>query len=201
MERKRIGTIYLISILIFSLVIPLAIGMGANRMEIHRLKRLESEIQSMARLITARQTYRDVIYSEKSKILTDKRLLFSVAFTLDAGVDLEHCRIAWDRKQGKILYLPPVEIFSVDCDETSIKQYFAKEQFTSIRFSDYSLILEKEKEQLLREARQSDLIARARYNSVILLEEILSSRGGEDIHIRFAPPVGDLIFTEEGIDG
>jgi hypothetical protein len=156
----------------------------------------EDEIRTMARLITARQTYREVIYSRKTIFIVDKRVLFAADFTVEAGVDLEKCRLSRDRKGRMTLYLPPVEIFRIDCDETSINQFYFKEQFSTLRYSDYSAIIEEEKESIREELRQSDLIERAQNNARLILKEMWAEGYQSDIQLTFLPSLEEESFGE-----
>ena len=196
MEKKREFSILaiLFSCLAFSLALGGLCRIQQNRNDVHRLEMLEEEIRGMSRITAARQSYREVIYSEGVRALARKEVLFSAVFSVEAGVNLEKCRFVRKRRGYTVLYLPPVEIFSVDCDETSIEQYFHYERFTRICFSDYADVLAGEKERILEEARQSDLSARAEENIKDILGGIFRSAGKEDIVIRFSLPRGQADF-------
>ena len=150
------------------------------------LEQLEDRVQRMERLITARQTYREVIYTERKLLLSDKRVLFSLIFTVEAGFKLENCRVEKQSDGGVIVYLPPVEILSIDADETSIKQYFAKEQFSMIRFSDFSSVIEKEKERILEEARLSGLKNRALSNGINTITSLFRLAGIDNVTVKIS---------------
>jgi hypothetical protein len=150
------------------------------------LELIEDRVQRMEQLVTARQTYREVIYTEKKLLLADKRVLFSLIFNVEAGVRLENCRVVKQPGGGVIVYLPPVEILSIDADESSIKQYFVKEQLTPVRFSDFSTVVNEEKEQILIEARASGLENRAEANAVNGITAIFRMAQIENVTVKFS---------------
>jgi hypothetical protein len=158
----------------------------ANREHTQRLELIEDRVQRMEQLVTARQTYREVIYTEKKLLLADKRVLFSLIFNVEAGVRLENCRVVKQPGGGVIVYLPPVEILSIDADESSIKQYFVKEQLTPVRFSDFSTVVNEEKEQILIEARASGLENRAEANAVNGITAIFRMAQIENVTVKFS---------------
>ena len=182
MEKKQGFSI--LAILLTCLALSLAPGglylFIQSRNNIHRLEILEEKIRTLSRLTGARQSYREVIYLEGERAFARKEVLFSAVFTVEAGVNLEKCRFVRSRRGDTVLYLPPVEIFPVDCDETSIEQYYSRERFTRIRSSDIDAVLVDEKKRIMEEARRSDLSARAEKNIKEILGEIFrSARKGE----------------------
>ena len=186
-KRRIIPSLLIIAVLLCGFVSAFAVR---NAIAWKRLERFEDEICAMARLVTARQVYREVIYSEKKILISEKRVLFSVLFTVDAGFDLKKCRMERDWMGGVVIFLPPPEIFSIDCDETSINQYIAKEQFSTIRYSDYAEIIGEEKGRIREEASRSDLMIRAEDNARALLEEMLRSVRLGHVSIRFSEVPG-----------
>ncbi|MDC7220920.1 MAG: DUF4230 domain-containing protein [Spirochaetales bacterium] len=185
MGKIRIGLYPFLIILLLFLFLAGGAAFSRDRSETVRLETLENEIQSMAKLITGKQVYREVIYLEKGRFLTDKRVLFSVEYVLKAGIDLEKCRIEKRRREGVILYLPPVEIFHIDCDESTIEEYFLKEQLGRIKLSDYDSLIEEEKVRLREEALASDFRTRAKIQAADILEELLLSFD-EPVTLRFS---------------
>lgn len=175
--------------ILLSLLVFVLIGLSHREIKVERLGVIEDRIHSMEQLVSARQTYREVVYSEKKILLSDKRVLFSLIFTVEAGFPLQKCRLEKGFGNRVTLYLPPVQILSIDSDETSIKQYFVKEQWATVRFSDYVSIIEEEKERILWEARQSGILIRAESNGINTLRGIFEM-ADLDVTIRYSESLG-----------
>jgi hypothetical protein len=182
MITGRTLPIVFLSLIILMLVLT---GTLARSRERTRLDTLEEKISLQSRLVTARETYREVIYSESSTLFTDKKLLFSADFTVEAGVDLRQCRLRRNWKGQLVLLLPSVRIFSIDCEEDTIQEYIAREFLTKITYSDYAPFIEEEKSRLREEALRSDLIPRAENNVRSFLRGLLSGSGLDFVRIRF----------------
>jgi len=89
MEKGRIPPHLLIPLL-GALVLVLSFFVSQQRIRENRRHRVEDRIGSMARLVTARQTYREIFYSKDKRWgVFSKQYLFSVVFNAEAGVDMD----------------------------------------------------------------------------------------------------------------
>lgn len=140
-----------------------------------KLDSANERIRNLEELVTARQVYRDVIYTEvKENFIVDKRALFTINYVVTAGSDLSGgVNIKTDNRKITLVY-PYPEILSVDADENSIDEYFSLERFGKLKQSDYLNIIYDEKERIRKEALDSGILERADMNLRNLLKGILT---------------------------
>lgn len=133
-----------------------------------------SRIRNLEELVTARQIFRDVIYTEvRENFIVDKRSLFTINYVVTAGSDLSG-GISLKSKRGRIsLVYPYPRILGIDADESSIDQFFSVERFGKIKQSDYLNALYDEKERIRKEALDSGILERADMNLRNLITGIL----------------------------
>lgn len=184
MRKKETSPFYyflLFSLPVIALVILLTLEFRDRRIE-----EAGNQIRNLKELVTARQIYRNVIYTEvKENLIVDKRSLFTINYVVTAGVDLSSgFSLKADDNRIVVTY-PYPRIFSIDADESSIDEYFALERFGRIKQSDYLDTVFDEKERIRREAVESELLERADRNLQSLISGILRDRGISDI--RFEP--------------
>ncbi|MBN2627863.1 MAG: DUF4230 domain-containing protein [Spirochaetales bacterium] len=190
MDKRRTLSIALLSLMAFVLIFT---GTLIGTEERARLDTLEEKISLQSHLVTARQTYREVIYTKITAGPMAKELLFSADFAVEAGVDLSRCRLKRNWKGQLVLILPPVQIFSVDFVEDSIQEYVAWEFLARINQKDYLPLIAEEKSLLREEALQSELIPRAENNVRSFLRGPLSRSGWDYVDIRFRNTLPDAL--------
>lgn len=182
------GILILLGATVMVCLVTLLVILGMRKAVLSRegeLADLENRVRRMDRLVTARQTYREVFYREVKGFLTDKRVLFSVLIDVEAGIDLGKCRVESLPGDRVTVFLPPPRILSIDADESSIEQIFKKEQWAPLRYSDFSHIVEGEKERLRGEAADSGLLNRAEVNGANTITAIFRMAGIENVSVRF----------------
>jgi hypothetical protein len=147
-----------------------------------KIEKAGLRIRNLEELVTARQIYRNVIYSEvKENLIVDKRSLFTINYIVTAGVDLSG-GLSLKAESGQVVVsYPSPGILSIDADESSIDEYFALERFGKIRQSDYLDIVFDEKERIRKEALDSELLQRADKNLQRLIRGILEEQGISEI--------------------
>ncbi|MDA3849769.1 MAG: DUF4230 domain-containing protein [Spirochaetaceae bacterium] len=164
--------------LLFSPLSPLGIRTGHIAM-------MEQKVRSLGELVTVDQLYRDVIYRQEKRLISDKRILFSMDFHIKAGLSLENARVSMDRAGVPHVTLDPPKIISLDADELSIQQIFIREQFAQIYQSDYMEVIMSEKERLQAEALESGLLTRAQQQAEFLIRQIFRMAGYDQIILDF----------------
>lgn len=142
---------------------------------------MEQKIQSMQELVTVNQVFRDVIYREEKRFISDKRVLFSIEFHLKAGVPLDNARVNFNAQGIPVVHLPSARILSIDADERSIEQIFVREQFAQIHQSDYMEVLIKEKERLEQEALERGILSEAEAQLKLILQPLFRMAGYSEV--------------------
>lgn len=154
---------------------------------------LESEVRDLLTLSTYEYVYRDVIYlgEERSFIIfktMDKRLLFSVDVIVRAGINLRK-GFSVEEMPGKEpaieITLPKAEIFSVDADERTIHQYFAKEMGGEISRLEYYEEIARKKDDINADAVKRGILAQAEKNGKKIINRLFSAAGINRITYRW----------------
>jgi len=168
--------------LIFSVPVVLLVFLLSLELRDKKIEEAANKIRRLEELVTARQIYRNVIYTEvKESLIVDKRSLFTINYIVTAGVDLSSgFTLKADGNRIVVTY-PYPKILSIDADESSIDEYFALERFGKIRQSDYLNKVYDERERIRSEALGSELLERADRNLQNLISGILHDRGIEEI--------------------
>lgn len=163
---------------------------------------VERRVRDLLELHTYEHVYRDIVYfgEERSFLFfrtMDRRLLFSVNFRVRAGIDLTAgLRIIPDATDPTRLYvrLPAPRVLLVDADETSIRQYFVREQGGRITWLEYSDQLEGARERIRQEAIDRGILDQAEQNALRVLENFFALAGFADIEF-------DVAAREEELRG
>ena len=111
-------------------------------------------------------------------------MLFSVDIRVRAGVDLARGVIVTpDRRDPNRIYvrLPEPEILAVDADESSIEEYFIREQGGRIGLLELTDQLEEAKERIAREAVERGILDRADENARRLITGFLAMAGFTEV--------------------
>lgn len=151
-----------------------------------KLELFTTRIRKLEELVTVRQIYRNVIYTEiKENLIVDKRSLFSINYIVTAGVDFsEGINIDAEKTYIKVTY-PYPSILSVDADESSIDEYFSLQRFSKLRQSDYLNILYDEKERIGKDALHGGILERADKNLQSLIRGILKEGGIHEVRFEY----------------
>lgn len=155
-----------------------------------------SKILQMQELATAKQIYKEIIYSQTTGDflwlpVSKKEFLISLDYSVTAGIDINKgYRIT--RKRGFILItLPKGEILSIDALDTSIKQYFVKERFSSINKEDYFRPINESKKSILEGEEVKNLIIQCEENAAHILISLLKLTG-INARVEFDSPVAGV---------
>jgi len=146
------------------------------------LEQYSDRIRDLEELVTARQIYRNVIYTEiKENLIVDKRSLFTINYIVTAGVDFSHgFEINVGNNTVEISY-PYPGILSIDADEGSIEEYFTLQRFGKLKQSDYLNIIFDEKKRIEEDALRSGILERADKNLQRLISGFLKQSGIQKI--------------------
>lgn len=175
------------------LILFLALGSCVKSPEPVNITSLETQVRDLLALSTYEYVYRDVIYlgEERSFIIfktMDKRLLFSVDVVVRAGIDLRKgfsVEKLPGEEQAIRITLPKGEIFSVDADEGSITQYFAKEMGGEISRLEYYEEIDRKKADIRADAIQRGILSQAENNGKKIINRLFTAAGIEEISFRW----------------
>jgi len=142
---------------------------------------LENKVQDLQELVTVNHVFRNVIYRQEKRFLSDKRILFSVNFEIKAGIPMEEAKVHMNLEGIPEITLPKARILSVDADETSIKEIFIKELWAEIRQSDYMEVLVQEKERLTLEAQERGILNDAEFQAKQLISRLFYLAGFDEV--------------------
>ncbi|QEN04873.1 DUF4230 domain-containing protein [Thiospirochaeta perfilievii] len=186
-----------IHIIIITISIILLIIFVTLRVKSYREKRSKdlifSKIEQLQQLVTAKQIYREVIYSKETKDflwipLANKEFLFALDYTITAGIDINKGYTVTNKSGYKLITLPKAEIFSIDADDTSIKEYFTKQRFSTLNKDDYFLLIQESKQSII----EGESIKRLLYESESSAKELLKNLleiSGEAVEVEFSNSV------------
>lgn len=178
MKIKITISITIVVIIIFVLTI-FGLRINSNKKE---QKQILNKIEQLQQLVTAKQIYREVIYSKESKDflwipLANKEFLFALDYTLTAGIDISKGYKTEKKDEYFIITLPKAQIFSIDADDTTIKEYFVKQRFTKLNRDDYFKLIKESKESILLGDSVKILLEESEINARILLQSLLQITG------------------------
>lgn len=141
------------------------------------------QVRSVARLVTAEATVRDVVTYEQTRFLSTKRALLVVTGRVSAGVDLDSAGAAGgaevrvDTAARRItVALPPPAITSVEVLNVRTVDEHAG-LLNPFRPEDRDRMQADVRAQLLRAGREMGLEQRAATNAVAVLRSLLSRDG------------------------
>ena len=153
------------------------------------LVRMEDRLESVLELHTYEHIYRDLVYfgEERSFLFiktVDRAVLFSVDIRVRAGLDLsEGITLTADRSSRSRIYvrLPEPTILTVDADESTIDEYFIREQGGRIGLLEMSDQIEAAKERTREEAIDRGILQRAEENARRIITGFLTIAGYEEV--------------------
>ena len=143
--------------------------------------RIERRIRTILELPTYEHVYHNVIYiGEEARFLgikhLDKRLLFSIDVTVKAGIDLQRGISITETSTGALrVGLPPPEILLVDADESSIREYFAKEFGGKISRLEYYDEIAESKRKTVQDAVDRGILDISGEYAKTMVENLLAS--------------------------
>lgn len=166
--------------------------------------RMENQIESLLELPTCEHIYRDLVYfgQEKSFLFiktVDRAVLFSIDIRVRAGLDLAGGIVLTpDRFDSHRIYvrLPAAEVLTVDADESTIEQYFIREQGGRIGLMDLSGQIADVKARTRQEAVDRGILDQADATARSLVRGFLELAGFTDVVFSTTPATAD-----EGLRG
>ncbi|MCA1754106.1 MAG: DUF4230 domain-containing protein [Spirochaeta sp.] len=184
----------LLALLLPALFLPALVLFSCSSDSSTEIARIESRMRILAELETAESIYRDIVYFGDARSFLffrtmDRRLLFSVNLHVRAGVDLsEGFQLKPDGDGGVDVFLPPARVLMVDADETSIDQYFVREQGGRIGYLEFSGSIEEVKDRVAADAVDRGLLNRAEENARVLVENLLTVAGVRELRFTGGQP-------------
>lgn len=141
------------------------------------------QIQSVAKLVSAEATIRDVVTYENTQLLSTKRALLVVTGRVSAGIDLDSTHAGGgaevhvdDAARRITVALPPAQVFGVEV--LSVRTYDEHAGLLNpFRPADRDSIQASVRAQLLRAGQEMGLAQRASANTVALLRSLLARDG------------------------
>lgn len=160
-----------------------------SRERAHILNRLEK----LEQLVTAKQIYKEVLYLKKTEDflwipLKHREFLISVKYNITAGIDISR---GYDisRVSGKyIIKLPRAEVFSIDADDKSIKEYFIKERFSQVKRDDFFSMIQDSKSEIIAGEEIKDLLNLAENNAARLFISLMQMTN-INVEVEFIPMI------------
>ena len=173
-----------ILLLAFVLTVP-----GCAPVTPGELVRLQQQIEGLLELHTYEYRYRDLVYfgEERTFLLVrtvDRAVLFAVDIRVRAGIDLDRgveLRMRRSSPHRVTVSLPPATILHVDSDDTSIREYFIREQGKRIGLLEVSEHIDRAKSEVAAEAMRRGILDEAETNARRLIGGILSMAGFREI--------------------
>lgn len=152
-----------------------------------------NQIEEIKELITARQIYREIIYSKETKDILwipilNKEFLISLDYNITAGIDISKGYKITKAHREVTITLPRAEILSIDADDTSIKQYFIKERFSKLQRDDYFIMIQESKKKILEGESIKTLLAESENNAKDILTTLLQI-SGITVNVKFSNTV------------
>ncbi len=141
-----------------------------------------NKIELLEELATAKQIYREIIYSKKTADflwipISSKEFLISIDFSLTAGIDISK-GFSVDEKDGyTLITLPKGELLSIDAVDSSITEYFTKQRFSNINREDYVTVIQETKDEILKSDNIKTLISECEESAKDILTTLLQISG------------------------
>lgn len=143
-----------------------------------------NQIEKIEDLITAKQIYREILYSKETKDflwipLSNKEFLISINYIVIAGIDISKGYNVNIKNDVTTITLPHSQILSIDADDSSIKEYFIKERFSDLYRDDYFSMIKDSKEKILKSESIKILLGESEKSAQNILETLLRLSGIE----------------------
>ncbi len=160
-----------------------------------RPSRTLTQVQSVAKLVSAEATIRDVVAYESTQFLSTKRALLVVTGRVSAGIDLDATHAGGgaevhidDAARRITVALPPAQVFGVEV--LNVRTYDEHAGLLNpFRPADRDSIQASVRAQLLRAGQEMGLAQRASANAVVLLRSVLARDGyAVDVWVRGPTP-------------
>lgn len=174
MKFKSVSTVLFIALIFIASITVLS--------KINTTKRenaiVLNKIEQLQQLVTAKQIYREVIYSKETGDflwipLKNKEFLFALDYTITAGINVSKGYSVRENNGYKTITLPRAEIISIDADDTTIKEYFVKQRFSTLTRDDYFQLITDSKQTILLGDSIESLLLESEENARILLLSLL----------------------------
>jgi len=149
-----------------------------------RIEELENRIQNIQELVTVNQVFRDAVYLQRKKVLTNVSALFTINYEVKAGIEMDQVKVRINSQRVPVVYLPAAQVFSIDADDESIEEIFIQEKFGSIVRSDYANIIIDQKAYLLQEAIERGLLLNAQQQAELIITHLFHLAGFETVEFK-----------------
>lgn len=184
--RHRSSPAFLLAVLI---AVALLAVTGCAPLSQAETVRLENRIESLLELSTYEHIYRDLVYfgEERSFLFiktVDRAVLFSIDIRVRAGIDLaDGVTVTADRRDPQRIYvrLPDAEVLAVDADESSIEEYFIREQGGRVGLLELTDQIDEAKARVAEEAVERGILERADENARELITGFLRMAGFAEV--------------------
>lgn len=176
-------------LLLFILIASLASYYFYNR-KVVKNKIIYDKIEKVRELASAKQLYREVIYFKNTQDILwipmgKKEFLISIDYLVIAGIDISKGYKVRHIGTKTVIVLPRAEVLSIDALDSSIKEYFVKERFSSINRDDYFESIQDSKETILNGESINNLLIQSEYNAEQILKSLLYL-SGIDVEVEFS---------------
>lgn len=155
------------------------------------------KITAMGKLELVKYAMRDVLEKKELRLLLpDKRILFVASGEATACIDLTRVMkedIVHEGSDSLTVYLPQPEICYVKLDHKKSKVYDVSGSFFPSDTKDLVEGIYKLAEQrLLSNAKQLDIIGKARQNAFLIFKPMLENVSGKKVNLQFKLPDADV---------
>lgn len=149
-----------------------------------------NQIEQIEDLITAKQIYREILYSKETKDflwipLSNKEFLISVNYIVTAGIDISKGYEVNRQNNIITITLPKADVLSIDADDSSIKEYFIKKRFSELYRDDYFSMIQESKEEILKGESIKILLEESEKSAKTVLETLLGL-SGLNVKVKFS---------------
>lgn len=149
-----------------------------------------NQIEQIEDLITAKQIYREILYSKETKDflwipLSNKEFLISVNYIVTAGIDISKGYEVNRQNSIITITLPKADVLSIDADDSSIKEYFIKKRFSELYRDDYFSMIQESKEEILKGESIKILLEESENSAKTVLETLLGM-SGLNVKVKFS---------------
>ncbi len=137
-----------------------------------------NKIEQLQELATAKQIYREVIYSKENQDIfwmpiKNKEFLISLDYLVTAGVDISKGYTVQKKDGRMVITLPRGEILSIDAKDSSLIEHKIEERFMEISRDDYFIIINQSKEDILHREEINELLLLCEENCSLILKNLL----------------------------
>lgn len=145
-------------------------------------RKINNKLKEISLLTTGEDIYKEVIYSKTTGDIfwipiKNKEFLLSINYKITTGIDLSKGFNVAHKGSYTELILPYPQVVQIDADDLSIKEYFTKERFSSIKRDDYFAIINETKAELLESEEIKELLLESSKNAELIIRSLLEVGG------------------------